>query len=73
MTIDCEALKIIRQKDGHTVATLAGMVNISPQYLGDIEAGRRTLKRNPGLIKALAAALNVPTSMLERKAPGEAA
>lgn len=47
------------------------MVEISPQYLSDIEAGRRTLKRNPGLIKRLASALNVPTSMLERRAPGE--
>lgn len=71
MTINHEALTIIRQKDGHSIRSLASLVEISPQYLSDIEAGRRTLKRNPGLIKALAAALNVPTSMLERRAPGE--
>jgi transcriptional regulator with XRE-family HTH domain len=71
VTINHEALTVIRRKDGHTIASLASMVEISPQYLSDIEAGRRTLKRNPGLIKRLASALNVPTSMLERRAPGE--
>lgn len=73
MTINHEALRVIRQKDGHSIRSLAAhpLVKISPQYLSDIEAGRRTLKRNPGLIKALASALNVPTSMLERRAPGE--
>ena len=71
MTINREALRIIREKDGHSLTSLAAAVEISPQYLGDIEAGRRTLKRNPGLIKRLAEALNVPTSMLESRAPGE--
>ena len=43
------------------------------QYLCDIEEGRRTLKRNPGLIKRIAEALNVPTSMIEHRVQGEVA
>ena len=71
MAIDGAALRILREKDGYTVARLAETLGISPQYLGDIEAGRRTLKRNPGLIKKIAETLNVPTSMIEHRAPGE--
>jgi transcriptional regulator with XRE-family HTH domain len=71
MSIDGEALRILREKDGYNQAAFAAAVEISPQYLGDIEAGRRTLKRNPGLIKKMADQLNVPMSMLEHRAPGE--
>lgn len=71
MTIDHEALRVLREKDGYQLKELAAAVEVSPQYLGDIEAGRRTLKRNPGLIKKLAIALNVPVSMLQKRAPGE--
>lgn len=73
MSINGENLRILREKDGTSLTGLAGRVGISPQYLGDIEAGRRTLKRNPGLIKKLAEALNVPMSMIEHRAPGEVA
>lgn len=72
MSIDGEALRILREKDGYNQSAFAAAVAISPQYLGDIESGRRTLKRNPALIKKMADQLNVPMSMLEHRAPGEA-
>ena len=46
---------------------LAAEVGISKQYLTDIVKGRRSLKRNPELIKKLAEALNVPQSRIERR------
>ena len=70
--IDGNALRIVRQKDGCTSTALAEKVGISLSYLGDIEAGRRTLKRNPELVSKLADALNVPRSMIEYH-PAEAA
>lgn len=57
------ALKAIREKDGHTRASLARAAGISPQYLTDIEQGRRGAK--PPTVKALAAALGVPQSALQ--------
>lgn len=69
MAIDPVALRILMEKDGSNIATLSGRVGISRQYLGDIVAGRRSLKRNPQLIKDIATALNVPTSMIERRSP----
>lgn len=71
MAIDGAALRILREKDGFTATAFAKQVGISLTYLGDIETGKRTLKRNPTLIKKLAEALNVPTSMIEHRAPGE--
>lgn len=65
--IDGEALRVLMEKDGATVVGLAPRVGISRQYLGDILAGRRTLKRNPELVNRLAHALNVPRSMIERR------
>jgi transcriptional regulator with XRE-family HTH domain len=73
MAIDPEALRILMEKDGSTIVSLSGRVGISRQYMGDIVAGRRTLKRKPQLIKELAGALGVPTSMIQKRAPGEAA
>ena len=64
--IDGAALRILREKDGYELKALAAAVGISPQYLCDIEAKRRKLKRNPGLIKALANTLGVPMSMLQQ-------
>lgn len=66
--IDGPALKVLREKDGYSRTDLAKRLNISLQYLCDIEDGRRTLKRNPGLIGRMAEALNVPRSMIERRA-----
>lgn len=67
MAIDGSALKILREKDGFTATAFAEELGISLTYLGDIEAGRRTLKRNPELIGKAARILNVPKSMLERR------
>lgn len=72
MSIDPVALKILMEKDGSTIASLAKRVEISPQYMGDIVAGRRHLKRNPGLLKRIAEALNVPQSMIEHRGSTEA-
>lgn len=46
---------------------LAAQLDISPQYLSDILAGRRTLKRNPELLRKIADALNVPQARIERR------
>lgn len=73
MTVDGQALKILREKDGYTATAFAEQLGISLTYLGDIEAGRRTLKRNPALIGKAADLLNVPRSMIEKRAPGEVA
>lgn len=73
MAIDGAAVKILREKDGASRTQFAKLVGISMEYLCDIEAGRRTLKRNPGLVKRIAETLNVPTSMVEHRAPGEVA
>lgn len=71
MSIDGNALRVLREKDRYTATAFAEKVGISLQYLGDIESGRRTLKRNPDLIGRMAEVLNVPRSMLEKRAPGE--
>lgn len=67
MSIDHVALKILREKDGASRTQFAKTVGISPQYLCDIEEGRRLLKRNPGLVKRMAETLGVPMYMLERR------
>jgi len=72
MAIDGAALRVLREKDGYTATAFAERLGISLTYLGDIESGRRTLKRNPELIGRFADVLNVPRSMIERRAPGEA-
>jgi transcriptional regulator with XRE-family HTH domain len=65
MAIDGAAVRILREKDGSSRTQFASRIGISMEYLCDIESGRRTLKRNPGLIKKIAETLNVPTSMVE--------
>ena len=63
--LDREALLVLREKDGSSKTHLAQTAGISLGYLADLESGRR--KGNPGVIAALARALNVPMSMLERQ------
>lgn len=63
--LDGSALAVLRHKDGHTFASLAAATGYGKGYLHDLENGRR--KGNPAVIKALAAALNVPMSMLETR------
>ena len=58
------ALEALRIKDGRTKASLAKAAGISPQYYGDIEAGRRGKAITPGVVKALAIALDIPMSAI---------
>ncbi|MCU1589236.1 MAG: family transcriptional regulator [Frankiales bacterium] len=55
----------LREKDRQSKTQLAKAAGISLGYLADLESGRR--KGNPAVIGKLADALNVPTSMLERR------
>lgn len=71
VSIDHEALGILREKDGYSAAAFSRKAGLSLSYYCRIESGERSLKRNPALIKKFAEILNVPTSMLERRAPGE--
>ena len=64
---DGSAIKVLREKDGSSRTVFAARVGISLQYLCDIEEGRRTLKRNPALVKRIAETLNVPMSMVEHR------
>lgn len=72
MAIDGPALRILREKDGYTATAFAKALGISLTYLGDIEKGKRSLKRNPELIGRAADLLNVPRSMIERRGGDEA-
>lgn len=63
--LDGHALSILRQKDGHTLTTLAAATGYSVSYVNDLEKGRR--KGNAAVIKTLATVLNVPMSMLEQR------
>ena len=60
--IDGTALAVIRQKDGHTQASLAAACGYSNSYIGDLENGYR--HGNPTVLKRLSTALNVPPYML---------
>lgn len=65
--IDGEAVSILREQGGWTATAFAAEIGISLTYLGDIEKGRRTLKRNPPLRKLIADTLGVPQRMVERR------
>lgn len=52
-------------KAGVSRRHLATETNLSLQYVCDITAGRRTLKRNPELRKRIAAVLDVPQHWIE--------
>lgn len=62
--IDKETFKIMREARGYNLTQLANEVGISVQYIYDMEKGRRTLKRNPELIKRIAAVLECPVKMI---------
>lgn len=62
-------LRVLREKDGHSKTTLAQATVLdgkpmSLSYLTDLENGRR--QPNAKVTKALARALNVPVSVLEK-------
>lgn len=63
-TATWQELRVIREKDGHTLTSLAGTVGMSLGYLSDLENGRR--EPSARVTKKLAVALNVPVSVLEK-------
>lgn len=52
-------------KAGVTRRRLADELGMSLQYVCDITAGRRTLKRNPDLRRRIAGVCDVPTHWIE--------
>jgi DNA-binding XRE family transcriptional regulator len=58
------SLRVLREKDGHSLTSLARAADMSLGYLCDLENGRR--EPNPRITLRLAHALNVPTSVLEK-------
>jgi transcriptional regulator with XRE-family HTH domain len=57
-------LRVLREKDGHSLRTLAAAADMAYGYLADLENGRR--EPNPRVTRKLAEALNVPISVLEK-------
>ncbi|MES5383900.1 helix-turn-helix transcriptional regulator [Mycolicibacterium conceptionense] len=57
-------LRVARTKDGSDLTQLAVKSGLSLSYLSDLERGRRL--PNAKVLKAVAKALNVPVSVLER-------
>ncbi|WP_102157661.1 helix-turn-helix domain-containing protein [Zhihengliuella halotolerans] len=55
-------LRVLRERDGHTLTSLAREAGISLSYLSDMENGRRW--PNPRMTKKLADSLHVPYSVL---------
>lgn len=68
--LDSEALHVLRVKDGHTLTSLAKASGYTVGYVNDLEKGRR--EGNAAVIKRLAVALDVPVSMLTRRAKAAA-
>jgi transcriptional regulator with XRE-family HTH domain len=58
-----EELRVIRQKDGHSKASLARATGYTPQYVSALELGSR--KPTPAVIHKFALVLNVPKSVIE--------
>lgn len=56
-------LRVLREKDGHSLTSLGKAAGLSRSYLCLLEGGKR--RPNAGVIARLAEALNVPKSMLE--------
>ncbi len=59
-----DSLRVIRTKDGQSLAELSRSSGVSIGYLSDLEGGHRW--PNPTQLKKISAALNVPVSVLER-------
>lgn len=60
-----QELRVIRTKDNHSLTGLAASAEMSLSYLSDLERGRQLPSAEA--VRKLAAALNVPVSVLERK------
>jgi transcriptional regulator with XRE-family HTH domain len=67
---DEKALADWMEARGYTAKQFAADARISPQYLGDILAGRRKLKRRPDLVKTFAELLQIPVTYLRRPTAG---
>ena len=59
-----DQLRVLRTKDGQSLAELSRNSGVSLGYLSDLEGGHRW--PNPTQVKKIAAALHVPMSVLER-------
>lgn len=59
-----DQLRVIRTKDGQSLAELSRTSGVSLGYLSDLENGHRW--PNPTQVKKLAIALNCPMGVLER-------
>ena len=59
-----QELRVIRTKDGHSLASLSKASGVSLGYLSDLEGGHRW--PNATQLKKLSSALNCPMSVLER-------
>lgn len=57
-------LRVLREKNGDSLTSLARRAEMSLGYLSDLENGKR--EPNARMIKKLAVALNVPVSVLEK-------
>lgn len=57
-------LRVLREKDGHSLTSLARAAGMSLGHLSDLENGKR--EPTPAVLKKLALALNVPMSVLEK-------
>lgn len=66
VAVDGPFVRQQRMAQGWTIPQFADAIGISRQYLTDIEAERRLLKRRPDLIKKMAEALGVPVTKLYR-------
>lgn len=62
-----DLLAKVMDRGNWTPSQLAERVHISRTYMADILSGRRTLRRNPELRHAMAEALEVPYSWIERE------
>lgn len=63
-------IKLHRERGGRTQAVIAGLAGISPDYLGQVERGRKT--PSAGVLQALSAALGVPVGVLLGDTPSTA-
>lgn len=64
-------LRVLREKDGHTLSSLARHSGVSLSYLSQLESGVR--KPSVAVIAKLAQSLNVPKSMIEPRRDMDAA
>ncbi|MCT7369409.1 helix-turn-helix domain-containing protein [Mycolicibacterium llatzerense] len=64
-----DSLRVIRTKDGQSLADLSRTSGVSIGYLSDLEGGHRW--PNATQLKKIARALNVPVSVIERHRPAD--